>query len=59
VSGVAHSHDVIGDKGEAAYRRGDALEKRRKLMDACAAYCESADTNVCADQTQVAAWQVS
>ena len=30
---------VIGDKAEQAYRRGDALEKRRKLMDAWAAYC--------------------
>ncbi|MEY9525609.1 integrase [Bradyrhizobium japonicum] len=32
---------VIGDKAEQAYRRSDALEKRRKLMDAWAAYCES------------------
>jgi integrase len=31
---------VMGDKAEQAYRRGDALEKRRKLMDAWAAYCE-------------------
>jgi hypothetical protein len=31
---------VIGDKAEQAYRRGDALEKRRKLMEAWAAYCE-------------------
>jgi integrase len=31
---------VIGDKAEQAYRRGDALEKRRKLMDAWAEYCE-------------------
>lgn len=31
---------VIGDKAEQAYRRGDALEKRRKLMDAWCAYCE-------------------
>jgi integrase len=31
---------VIGDKAEQAYRRGDALEKRRKLMDAWAGYCE-------------------
>jgi integrase len=30
---------VIGDKAEQAYRRRDALEKRRKLMDAWAAYC--------------------
>jgi integrase len=31
---------VIGDKAEQAYRRGDALEKRRALMDAWANYCE-------------------
>lgn len=31
---------VIGDKAERAYRRGDALDKRRKLMDAWASYCE-------------------
>ncbi len=31
---------VIGDKAEQAYRRGDALEKRRALMTAWATYCE-------------------
>jgi integrase len=31
---------VIGDKAEQAYRRGDALEKRRRLMETWAAYCE-------------------
>jgi integrase len=31
---------VIGDKAEQAYRRSDALEKRRKLMEAWAAYSE-------------------
>jgi integrase len=31
---------VIGDKAEQAYRRGDALDKRRNLMDAWAEYCE-------------------
>jgi integrase len=31
---------VIGDKAEQAYRRRDALEKRRKLMEAWASYCE-------------------
>jgi integrase len=31
---------VIGDKAEQAYRRSDALEKRRKLMETWAAYCE-------------------
>lgn len=30
----------IGDRTEQAYRRGDALEKRRKLMDAWANYCD-------------------
>lgn len=31
---------VVGDETERAYRRGDALEKRRKLMTAWAGYCE-------------------
>ena len=35
---------VIGDKAEQAYRRGDALEKRRKLMEAWASYCEPKNT---------------
>jgi integrase len=30
----------LRDKTEAAYRRGDALERRRKLMEAWASYCE-------------------
>jgi integrase len=34
---LAHA---VGDAVEAAYRRGDLLEKRRKLMEAWAAYCE-------------------
>ena len=33
---------VIGDKSEQAYRRGDALERRRGLMDAWAAHCGGA-----------------
>jgi integrase len=37
---------VIGDKAEQAYRRSDALEKRRKLMEAWAAYCERPNGNV-------------
>ncbi|HWY16499.1 MAG TPA: integrase arm-type DNA-binding domain-containing protein [Rhizomicrobium sp.] len=32
---------VIGDAAEQAYRRGDALEKRRKLMEAWARHCAS------------------
>jgi integrase len=39
VTETALAH-VIGDKAEQAYRRGDALEKRRRLMEAWAAYCE-------------------
>jgi integrase len=30
---------VVGDKVEAAYRRGDALEKRQRLMAAWATFC--------------------
>ena len=33
---------VVGDKAEQAYRRSSALERRRKLMGAWAAYCERA-----------------
>ena len=32
---------VIGDKVEAAYQRGDLLEKRRRLMDAWAVYADN------------------
>ena len=31
---------VVGDKAEQAYRRSDALEKRRALMEAWAQCCE-------------------
>ena len=30
---------TIGDKVEAAYRRGDLFEKRRRLMDEWGKYC--------------------
>jgi integrase len=36
---LAHS---VGNKVEAAYRRGDLFEKRRRLMDEWARYCASA-----------------
>jgi integrase len=43
---------VIGDKAEQAYRRSDALARRRELMDAWARHCEGgADENVVAFQT--------
>ena len=38
VAEAALAH-VVGDAAEQAYRRGDALEKRRLLMQAWAAYC--------------------
>ena len=34
-----------GDATELAYRRSDALAKRRALMDAWASYCEGRSTN--------------
>jgi integrase len=39
VAEAALAH-LIGNDVERAYRRSDALEKRRALMDAWAAYCE-------------------
>ncbi|MER8481192.1 integrase arm-type DNA-binding domain-containing protein [Mesorhizobium sp. M1322] len=41
VAEAALAH-TLKDKTEAAYRRSDALEKRRLLMDQWAAYCQSA-----------------
>ena len=41
---TALSH-VIGNQAEQAYRRSDALDKRRKLMDAWADYCEPRATD--------------
>jgi integrase len=38
---LAHA---VGNKVEEAYRRGDLFQKRRALMDAWAAFCESAET---------------
>lgn len=35
---------VVGDQTERAYRRGDALEKRRAMMDAWADYLEPKET---------------
>jgi integrase len=40
ISEMALAH-AVDDKTEAAYRRGDLLEKRRKLMEAWAAYCNT------------------
>lgn len=47
---LAHA---VGDKVEAAYRRGDLLEKRRRLMEAWASYCLTAPRE--ADRNNVVA----
>jgi integrase len=39
VAEAALAH-LVGDAVERAYRRGDALEKRRKLMDAWASFLD-------------------
>ena len=36
----------VGDEVERAYRRGDALEKRREVMEAWLAYCDNKSDNV-------------
>jgi integrase len=38
---LAHA---VGSKVEAAYRRGDMFDKRRKLMDAWTTYCATPKT---------------
>jgi hypothetical protein len=40
---LAHT---IKDKAEAAYRRGDLIDKRRQLMNAWAAYATANSANV-------------
>lgn len=44
VAEAALAH-IVGDETERAYRRSDALEKRRALMLAWAAFCEPKDSN--------------
>jgi integrase len=44
VAEMALAH-AIPNAVEAAYRRGDLFDKRRKLMDAWAAYCAKIETN--------------
>jgi integrase len=48
---LAHA---VGDKVEAAYRRGDLFEKRRRLMDAWSAFC-SKPTQLTANVTSLRA----
>lgn len=40
VAEMALAH-AVSDKVEAAYRRGDLFEKRRRLMEAWAAFCKT------------------
>jgi integrase len=40
VAEAALAH-VVGNRTEAAYRRGDLFDKRRRLMQAWAAYCQT------------------
>jgi integrase len=41
VAELALGH-AVGDKVEAAYRRGDMFEKRKRLMEGWAAFCATA-----------------
>jgi len=52
VAEMALAH-AVGDKVEAAYRRGDMFEKRRQLAEAWARYCERAE--MAADVTPIRA----
>jgi len=53
VSEMALAH-TIGDKVEAAYRRGELLEKRRALMAAWAAFVT---TPPCSKVVQIRGWR--
>lgn len=44
VAEAALAH-LVGDQTERAYRRGDALEKRRALMDAWSLFCAASKEN--------------
>ncbi len=41
VAEAALAH-IVGDQAEQAYRRGDAIQKRRALMTEWAAFCAGA-----------------
>lgn len=56
VAEAALAH-TVGDEVERAYRRGDALEKRRNLMEAWASYCVGATAK--ADQAEPQAEEVA
>jgi hypothetical protein len=41
---------VVGSKVEAAYRRGDLFDKRRRLMQQWAAFCATAPKGDASDK---------
>jgi integrase len=47
VAEMALAH-TVGDRVEAAYRRGDLFNKRRQMMEAWAKHCEPGRANVVA-----------
>jgi len=51
---MASAH-TIKDKSEAAYRRGDALDKRRRLMAEWARYCEAVSNHTADNVTPLRA----
>jgi integrase len=54
VAEAALSH-TVGDQTERAYRRGDALEKRRKLMEAWAKFIGTAKSKPASNVTPIGA----
>ena len=53
VAEMALAH-TIGDKTEAAYRRGDLLAKRREMMDAWSRFCDQATATVLPFSSRIA-----
>jgi hypothetical protein len=56
VAEMALAH-AVGDKVEAAYRRGDLFHKRRQLMDAWSQFCSAAAPDMTATVGSIAAAQ--
>jgi len=56
VAEAALAH-MVGDKVEAAYRRGDLFEKRRQLMDVWGEYCDGQATQSAAEVVDLIARQ--
>jgi hypothetical protein len=46
---------VVGNKVEAAYRRGDMFERRRQMMQDWASWCEPKASNVVSISSKPAA----